>query len=355
MEVIELSTLNRSDGHMLPMIHRSLLNGETAVQIGDNKNLYDFVDVENYCAAQLLAAYNFLTIPPTTVGCQDLNYDYSNQGQGDKTGDPTSVAGHSFFITNLEPVYFWTWIRTVWSYLAMNIDESSLDDELEKKKKAMPKEGRIAPPPADQHFAQHNASTPIISHHWWSSADPSHQTPKNRYSGISSHSLSASFSRNQATPFSFSPTTPLPAPYKPYSPPPPPFPKNSPISAEPHIKVPISAGLFIGLVAEFVSSTIRHKEPGLTRNRVKECCYSRWYRGDKAGHVMGYWGGLARDSMGYEMGGVGLWYGTKRAVVYYLKELAESKNKNKSGHVSIVSSNSHPPGDSTGVRVGYLR
>ncbi|KAF8454426.1 hypothetical protein BDZ91DRAFT_668037 [Kalaharituber pfeilii] len=206
-----------AEGHMIPILHHSLLNNETAVQIGDNKNLYDFVEVENYCAAVLLAAYNLLTIPvpSTAVGPQDLNYNYIDQASVDKDGNPISAAGHTFFITNLEPVYFWTWVRRVW-------------------------EDTTVPP-------------------------------------------------------------------------------------DPSIKIPVAAGFMLAYLAEFFSSTVRGKEPGLTKNRIKECCYNRWYRGDKAGHILGYWGGLAPDSNGYGMGGVGLWWGTKHAVYWYLKKLEEEK------------------------------
>ncbi|KAI5789639.1 hypothetical protein DFH27DRAFT_486353 [Peziza echinospora] len=204
---------------VLPILHQTLLNNETTIQIGDNKNLYDIINCENLCHATLLTAYNFLTVPfpPDVLGPQNHNYDYVDQGHGDWEGNPISAAGHTFFINNMEPVYFWTWVRTVYTYL---------------------------------------------------DAGPT---------GV--------------------------------------------------LKLSKGAGLVLASLAEFYSSTLRGKEPGMTKNRVIECCYNRWYRGDKAGHVLGYWGGLMTDSKGYGLGGLGIWEGTRRSVQLYLEELKHSSSE----------------------------
>ncbi|KAF8455188.1 3-beta hydroxysteroid dehydrogenase/isomerase, partial [Terfezia claveryi] len=149
-----------AEGHIMPMMYQSLKNNETVVQIGDNKNLYDFVDVENYCAAVLLTVYNLLT-----------------------NGDPISAAGHTFFITNLEPVYFWSWTRRVWGWLAQESNK---------------------------------------------------------------------------------------------------FHEQAPL------KIPKAVGLALAYATELFTTTVRGKDPGLTKARIQECCYNRWFRGDKAGHVLGY-------------------------------------------------------------------
>lgn len=339
----------------MPMLHQSLLNNETGVQIGDNKNLYDFVEVENYCAAVLLAAYNLLTvpIPATSVGPQDLNYDYSDQPQPMANADaddianlnnvnkaPISAAGHTFFITNLEPVYFWSWTRRVWGYLAQGASLSLDDDhQPESARNSMYQQGvsergssilstisstgasTAAPaPPTAQPASTGNPLEAVRQEIECDAVITKNRTSRSSPLGNAIRS---------ATGFSFSTTPPLPTPYKPYSPPPPPFPESSKIQEQAPVKIPKAAGFALAYAAEFMSTTVRGKEPGLTRARIQECCYNRWYRGDKAGRVLGYWGGLAPDSKGYGMGGIGLWYGTKRACYQYLQILEKNKQEAK--------------------------
>jgi sterol-4alpha-carboxylate 3-dehydrogenase (decarboxylating) len=70
-------------------------NGQTAYQVGDNLNLWDFTYVENVAYAHVLAVENLLTPP------HDLKHG--------------SAAGEAFFITNGQPVYFWDFARGVWA------------------------------------------------------------------------------------------------------------------------------------------------------------------------------------------------------------------------------------------------
>lgn len=301
-------------------MYQSLKNNETKVQIGDNKNLYDFVEVENYCAAVLLAVYNLLTvpIPSTAIGPQDLYYDYIEQGNGDENGGPISAAGHTFFITNLEPVYFWTWIRRVWGWLAQGSTlrlegpdsaQNSLDLKLENELTSISSNPSVSVTSA--------SANPLETVRQELDRDA---TTKNRKS-------SSPFGNaiRTATAFSFSATPPLPALYKPYSPPPPPFPESNNFHEQASVKIPKAVGFALAYAAEFFTTTVRGKDPGLTKARIQECCYNRWFRGDKAGHVLGYWGGLAPDSKGYGMGGIGLWYGTKRACYQYLQIIEKTK------------------------------
>ena len=308
-------------------MYQSLKNNETGVQIGDNKNLYDFVEVENYCAAVLLAVYNLLTvpIPPTSSGAQDLYYDYTEQGKGDKNGDPISAAGHTFFITNLEPVYFWSWTRRVWGWLAQGSSlslegpdgaQNTLELASIKSNSLVPVTPAPVPP-----------MNPLEAVRQRLDRDTSAKNKK-------SSSPSGNAIRT-ATAFSFFATPPLPAPYRPYSPSPPPFPESKNFHEQAPVKIPKAVGFALVYAAEFFTTAIRGRDPGLTKARIQECCYNRWFRGDKAGHVLGYWGGLAPDSRGYGMGGIGLWYGTKRACYQYLQILEMAK---QTGQVETASS-----------------
>lgn len=321
-----------AEGHIMPMMYQSLKNNETVVQIGDNKNLYDFVDVENYCAAVLLAVYNLLTvpIPSTAIGPQDLHYDYIEQGNGDENGDPISAAGHTFFITNLEPVYFWSWTRRVWGWLAQGSSLSLEGPDSAQNNLDLKSGDQLTSISSD-------LSAPVTS----ASDIPANPLEAVRqeldHGAAAKHRRSSSSFGNAirtATAFSFSATPPLPALYKPYSPPPPPFPESNKFHEQAPLKIPKAVGLVLAYATELFTTTVRGKDPGLTKARIQECCYNRWFRGDKAGHVLGYWGGLAPDSKGYGMGGIGLWYSTKRACYQYLQILEKAKHASQARDTS---------------------
>ena len=70
-------------------------NRQTAFQVGDNSNLWDFTYVDNLAQAHVLAAENLLT-PETEV-------------------EHETAAGQAFMITNGQPVYFWDFARACWA------------------------------------------------------------------------------------------------------------------------------------------------------------------------------------------------------------------------------------------------
>ncbi|KAF2126703.1 C-3 sterol dehydrogenase/C-4 decarboxylase family protein [Dothidotthia symphoricarpi CBS 119687] len=84
---------------VLPGILDAFDRGQTRVQIGDNKNLFDFTANINVAHAHYLAAVALDT-------CQT----------GDLPGDDEKVDGEAFFITNDEPRCFWDFTRLVWGY-----------------------------------------------------------------------------------------------------------------------------------------------------------------------------------------------------------------------------------------------
>ncbi|EAW20260.1 C-3 sterol dehydrogenase/C-4 decarboxylase family protein [Aspergillus fischeri NRRL 181] len=83
---------------VLSGILNAYFRGQTKVQIGDNKNLFDFTENTNVAYGHYLAA-------TALVGCQK-----------DLPGDDTKVDGEAFFITNDEPRCFWDFTRLVWGY-----------------------------------------------------------------------------------------------------------------------------------------------------------------------------------------------------------------------------------------------
>lgn len=76
----------------VPAIMQVLVNQRTNIQIGDNRNLFDFTYVENAAYAHLLAA-------------DRLSPDHPKYKQ---------VAGEAFFITNGEPRHYWDFPRAMW-------------------------------------------------------------------------------------------------------------------------------------------------------------------------------------------------------------------------------------------------
>lgn len=78
---------------MLPGLLRAYRNGNTKVQMGDNRNLFDFTYVGNAAHAHLLAAHALLAAAAEPDGQR--------------------VDGQNF-ITNDSPRYFWDFARSVW-------------------------------------------------------------------------------------------------------------------------------------------------------------------------------------------------------------------------------------------------
>ena len=83
------------DRTVIPGMYDVIKNGQTAFQIGDNTNLWDFTYVDNVAHAHILAAENLLTPE------KDLDFG--------------SAAGQTFLITNGQPVYFWDFARGIWA------------------------------------------------------------------------------------------------------------------------------------------------------------------------------------------------------------------------------------------------
>jgi sterol-4alpha-carboxylate 3-dehydrogenase (decarboxylating) len=78
---------------------RAYHKGQTAVQLGDNTNIFDFTYAGNAAHGHLLAAHALLT----TAASKTVPLDYER------------VDGEAFFITNDAPCYFWDFARAVWA------------------------------------------------------------------------------------------------------------------------------------------------------------------------------------------------------------------------------------------------
>ncbi|KAJ5198472.1 C-3 sterol dehydrogenase/C-4 decarboxylase family protein [Penicillium cinerascens] len=81
---------------LLPGMLNVYFRGQTKVQIGNNRNLFDFTENTNVAHAHYLAAVALARF------------------QNDTPGDDARVDGEAFFITNGEPRYFWDFTRLVW-------------------------------------------------------------------------------------------------------------------------------------------------------------------------------------------------------------------------------------------------
>jgi sterol-4alpha-carboxylate 3-dehydrogenase (decarboxylating) len=152
LPVQALTTRNRpGDRQAIPGIIKVFHAGQTAFQIGNNLNLFDWVHVDNVVHAHILAAKR-LDSPPLDVASFTDRLPLSNASITLRT-IPTSertdvshlpppplsnvdsplpatrnrfhqfhaatpatvgVAGEAFIITNGEPIPFWTFIRAVW-------------------------------------------------------------------------------------------------------------------------------------------------------------------------------------------------------------------------------------------------
>nr|POE56585.1 sterol-4-alpha-carboxylate 3-dehydrogenase, decarboxylating [Quercus suber] len=77
------------DTAVISVMHDLIAKGETNFVIGDGSNMYDFLYISNAVDAHLLAAENLLT--------------------------SQTAAGHAFFLSNDEPVYFWDFLAHVWA------------------------------------------------------------------------------------------------------------------------------------------------------------------------------------------------------------------------------------------------
>lgn len=85
------------DSWVLPGIIEAYKRGQTKVQLGDNKNLFDFTENTNVAHAHHLAAAALLSSNATLPATE-------------------KVDGEAFFITNDEPVPFWDFTRMAWKY-----------------------------------------------------------------------------------------------------------------------------------------------------------------------------------------------------------------------------------------------
>ena len=81
------------DNQCIPGTFEALQKGRNRYQIGDNQSLFDWVSVANVAQAHLLAAQALLRQP-------------EDDGQ--------KVDGEAFFITDGNPIPFWTFERLVW-------------------------------------------------------------------------------------------------------------------------------------------------------------------------------------------------------------------------------------------------
>lgn len=79
---------------VIATIHACIAKGETPWIIGTSDNMYDFVYITNIADAHVLALDNLLSIKAF----------------------PESAAGHAFFISNQQPVYFRDFMLAIWKH-----------------------------------------------------------------------------------------------------------------------------------------------------------------------------------------------------------------------------------------------
>lgn len=132
---------------MIPGLIQVLHDRQTSFQMGHNLNLFDFVHVSNVVHAHLLAAsrLSFPPVPPTAFESRLSLVNSTNPRRTLPTSISSTpplppspdaplpasrnrydqlyssgpshaigVAGEAFFITNGEPVPFWSFVRAVW-------------------------------------------------------------------------------------------------------------------------------------------------------------------------------------------------------------------------------------------------
>lgn len=90
------------DLQLIPGMMKALAKHQTAFQLGENNNLFDFTYVGNAAHAHILAAIALLTTAQK-FGTQMVPLDHER------------ADGQAFFITNAQPVYFWDFARAVWA------------------------------------------------------------------------------------------------------------------------------------------------------------------------------------------------------------------------------------------------
>lgn len=88
------------DYTVLPGILEPFFQGRTKVQIGANRNLFDFTENTNVAYAHYLAAAALAR--------------HGNSEAVPVADDGERVDGEAFFVTNAEPRYFWDFTRLVW-------------------------------------------------------------------------------------------------------------------------------------------------------------------------------------------------------------------------------------------------
>ena len=77
------------DTAVVSLVHDLIAKRETFFIVGDGDNIYDFMCIDNAVHAHMLAIENLLTTK--------------------------TAAGQAFFVSNLEPVYFWDFLAYVWA------------------------------------------------------------------------------------------------------------------------------------------------------------------------------------------------------------------------------------------------
>lgn len=79
------------DRQMIPSLRTMAERGQHKIQLGDNLNLFDVTYVGNVAYSHVLAAQKLMENAP-------------------------GVAGEAFFITNDEPIYFWSLAKQIWKH-----------------------------------------------------------------------------------------------------------------------------------------------------------------------------------------------------------------------------------------------
>lgn len=78
------------DRQMIPNLLEVAKTGKNKFQLGDNDNLFDVTYVGNVAYSHVLAAEKLLS-------------------------NPENVSGKAFFVTNDEPIFFWSFARAIWA------------------------------------------------------------------------------------------------------------------------------------------------------------------------------------------------------------------------------------------------
>ncbi|KAK6501813.1 erg26, C-3 sterol dehydrogenase [Arthrobotrys musiformis] len=92
------------DRQLVPGFITVVKNKQTAWQLGDNTNLFDFTYIDNLAVAHILAA-SVLLHQHSTTGVTDASVDQRKH-----------LDGTSIFVTNGQPVYFWDFAKAIWCH-----------------------------------------------------------------------------------------------------------------------------------------------------------------------------------------------------------------------------------------------